>query len=102
MDIWHVDNKSWTGLMLMRTEKSNFFVIQDGEYKAVLTGRRYSLMHKIYSELFTILADQITFQKASILDPQFKTANEDYLDFISVLILVPDFQLIRILFFEIL
>lgn len=37
MDIWHVDNKNQTGLMLMRTEGSNFIVIQDGStilYKA--------------------------------------------------------------------
>ena len=80
MDIWHVDNKDRTGLMLMRTEGSNFIVIQDGEYKTVLTGRRYSLIHKIYAELFAMLADQVTLQKASILDSQFKTVNEIYLD----------------------
>ena len=80
MDVWHVDNKNWTSLMLMRTEESNFMVIQDGEYQPLLTGCRYSLIHKMYTEIFAMLAGQVTFQQASILDPQFKTVNEDYLD----------------------
>lgn len=80
MDIWHIDNKNWTSLMLMRTEGSNFIVIGDGEYEMILTGGRYSLIHKKLLDAFALLSGQVAFQHANILDPQSKAVNEDYID----------------------
>jgi len=59
MKIWHIANKDWTKIVLLRTSEDSFQLIQVGDFKPLLTNLNYTLIHKKYTELFSQFPDQV-------------------------------------------
>ena len=80
MNIWHLENKNWTQLILLRTDKCNFRVVQFGDYKPLLGNTHYILIDKKYALIFKGLSKQLTFQEVTIFDYNLKTETDNYIE----------------------
>ena len=80
MDIWHLDNNHSTALLLWRTDKDNFRIMQSGEFKTLLNNPDYILLDNKYAEIFKKLSDQITFQKVKITGNNLDIAKDNYIE----------------------
>ena len=80
MHIWNVDNNEYTNLLLWRTEKDAFRVIQDGNYRPILNNGSYTLINRKYEDIFLLAFDHINTRPIKIHDYQFNTVVEDYIE----------------------
>ncbi len=80
MNIWHVTNREFTSLLLWRTSENSFRIIQDGWYAPVLTNSPYTLIDKMYAELFSQYPDQLIYWPVRIHDYSLKTENKNYVE----------------------
>jgi hypothetical protein len=80
MNIWHLENKNFTRLILLRTDKDNFTVIQAGNFQPLLGNSNYLLIDKKYSDLFTKITDQVTFHEVKISDRNLNIENDIYIE----------------------
>jgi hypothetical protein len=80
MYVWNVDNNEYTNLLLWRTEKDAFRVIQDGKYSPILNNGSYTLINRKYEDIFLLAFDQINTLPIKIHDYQFNTVVEDYIE----------------------
>ena len=80
MNIWNIESREATSLMLWRTEKSNFRLTIRGDYKPLLSNSDYTLIDKKYSTVFKNLSDQVTIHEAKVYDLNMKTENDNYVE----------------------
>jgi hypothetical protein len=80
MDIWHVENKTWTKLRLWRMDTGDFRVTEAGTYEPFLTNATYTLVDKRYSSVFEQLNNQVIITPVKIHDYLTKTANDGYIE----------------------
>jgi hypothetical protein len=90
MHIWNVANYEYTRLLLWRTEKDAFRVIQDGEYKAVLNNGDYTLVNNKFEDIFLLAYDQLNIQRVKIRDYQFYTVMESYIELTFLYMISPE------------
>lgn len=80
MNIWHVENRAYTRLILWRDGLNTFRVTQDGIYKPLLTNGNYTLVHKKFRLVFEELHDQVEVKPVTVSDYEFNTHNRNYLE----------------------
>lgn len=80
MNIWNIQSREPTSLILWRTDNSNFRLTQRGDYKPLLTNSDYTLIDKKYFTLFKNLSDQVTLNDAKVFDLNMKTENDNYIE----------------------
>jgi len=80
MNIWNVSNKNHTRLRLWRDDNSTFRVIQDGDYAEILNNGSYILVAKKFAILLEQWPDQVTFKAVKVIDYQFSTESENYIE----------------------
>ncbi|NII27032.1 hypothetical protein HB364_18220 [Pseudoflavitalea sp. X16] len=90
MDIWHVENMHWAKLILWRTDEDTFRVAQDGEYNPLLTNGNYILVNKKYADIFRQLHGQVAVREVKIVDFEFNTQNNDYVELLIANEIDPD------------
>jgi hypothetical protein len=78
MDIWHLENKDYTRLLLWRIDCNNFRLTIRDEFKPLLTNIDYTLLDKKYTSLLNSLSDQITLNDAKIYDLNLKVEIDNY------------------------
>jgi hypothetical protein len=78
MKIWHIANKGWTKIILLRTNENTFQLIQVGEFQPLLTNPNYTLIDKKYLALFSQFPEQVVLQEVSLIHKNSNTCNNDY------------------------